>query len=76
MVIDRPTHETIIAVEDCKYLAAIEALYGSEDHDTVRYIRFGTVGFEESVCMYPDEFNGFRHLLDEVESYLNQQKSA
>lgn len=72
MIIERPTHEIIIAVPDCKYLAAVEALYGSEDGDTVRYVRFGTVGFEDSMYMYPDEFNGLRHLLDEVEAYLKK----
>ena len=74
MIVDRPTHEVIIAVPDCKYLAAIEALYGSEDHDTCRYIRFGVVGYADGVSLYPDEIDGLRHLLDEVEAYLKAQQ--
>lgn len=73
MIIERPTHETIIAVPDCAYIAAIEALYGSDDRDTCRYIRFGSVGYSDAVSLYPDDINGFRHLLDEVEAYCRQE---
>lgn len=57
MIIERPMHEVIIAVPECKYLAAVEALYGSEDHDTVRYIRFGVVGYEDGVESYLEANN-------------------
>lgn len=74
MIIERPTHEVIIAVPDCNYLAAIEALYGSEDDDTCRRIRFGVVGSSDSVDLYPDQIAGFRHLLDEVEKYFKAKE--
>lgn len=70
MILERPSHETIIATPNCKYVAAVEALYGSEESDAIRYVRFGEVGFKEPIHLYPDEFDGFRDLLDEVEAYL------
>lgn len=72
MIIERLSHETIIVTPDCKYIAAVEALYGSEESDAIRYVRFGDVGFNDAINLYPDEFDAFRGLLDEVEAYLKQ----
>lgn len=72
MIIERTSHETIIATTDCKYIAAIEMLFGSEEADALRYARFGDVGFGDAIHLYPDEFDGFRELLDEVEAYLKK----
>ena len=72
MIIERTSHETIIATTDCKYIAAIEMLFGSEEADALRYARFGDVGFNDALNLYPDEFDAFRRLLDEVESYLKK----
>lgn len=72
MIIERTSHETIIAIPDCKYIAAVEALYGSEESDAIRYVRFGDVGYNDAINLYPDEFDGFRELLDEVEAYLKR----
>ena len=72
MIIERPSRETIIATADCKYIAAVEALYGSEEADAIRYVRFGEVGFNDAINMYPDEFDAFRELLNEVEAYLKK----
>lgn len=76
MIIERPQHETIISVPSCKYLAAVESLYGSEDIDAfhARYVRFGDVGFNDAIHLYPDEFDTFRELLAEVEAYLRPGK--
>jgi len=68
MIIERTFHETIIAIPDCKYIAAVEVLHGSEESDTMRYVRFGDVGYNDAINLYPDEFDWFRALLDEVES--------
>lgn len=73
MIIERPSHETIIATADCKYVAAVEVLYGSEDHDALRSVRIGEIGFNDAIQLYPDEFDGFRELLNEVEMYLKKQ---
>jgi len=72
MIIERTSHETIIATTDCKYIAAIEMLFGSEEADALRYARFGDVGFGDALNLYLDEFDAFRRLLDEVESYLKK----
>ena len=77
MILERSSHETLIAVPDCMYIAAIEAVYGSEGDDveaSSRYIRFGAVGYSEPMNLYPDQIEGLRHLLDEVEKYLSAQK--
>ena len=73
MIIERTSHETIIATTDCKYIAAIEMSFGSEEADALRYARFGDVGFSDALNLYIDEFDAFRELLDEVESYLKKQ---
>jgi len=72
MIIERPSYETIIATADCKYIAAVEALYGSEESNAIRYVRFGDVGYNDAINLYPDEFDSFRALLDEVEAYLKK----
>jgi len=72
MIIERPSHETVIGVANCKYLAAVDVLYGSEESDTMRYVRFGDVGYNDAINLYPDEFDSFRALLDEVEAYLKK----
>ncbi len=72
-IIERTSHETIIATADCKYIAAVEVLYGSEEADAIRYVRFGDVGYNDVINLYPDEFDGFRELLNEVEAYLKKQ---
>lgn len=72
MIIERPSHETIIVTPNCKYIASVEVLYGSEESDVLCYVRFGEVGFSDEINLYPDEFDAFRRLLDEVEAYLKQ----
>ena len=72
MIIERPSHETIIVTPNCKYIASVEVLYGSEESDAMRYVRFGDVGFNDAINLYPDEFDSFRELLDEVEAYLKK----
>ena len=76
MIIERPSHETIIATADCKYVSAVEALYGSEEADAIRYVRFGDVGYNDAINLYPDEFDAFRELLNEVETYLRAKPDS
>lgn len=76
MIIERTSHETIITTADCKYIAVVEAFYGSEKYDPNRSVRFGEVGFNNAICLYLDEFDAFRELLNEVETYLRAKPDS
>ena len=74
-IIERASHETIIATAECRYVAAVDKLYGSEGFASLRSVRFGDVGLNDAINLYPDEFDAFRELLNEVETYLKKQDS-